>query len=44
MGCLVKLDKQREEISGDFEFTAYYVSIVPGQNLMSDQVRDRVGN
>jgi len=42
MGCLVGLDKQHEKVSIDFDFKAYYVSTVPGQSLMRDQVRDRV--
>ena len=44
MGCLVGLDKQREKVSIDFDFKAYYVSIVPGRNLMRDQEWNRVGN
>jgi hypothetical protein len=44
MEHLVLIDKQHEELSVDFDFKAYYVSIVPGQNLVRDQVWDRVGN
>ena len=44
IGYLVQIDKQHEEVSADYDFKAYYVSIVPGQNLMRDQVWDRVGN
>ncbi len=43
MGYLVKIDKQYDEVSvEDFDFKAYYVSIVPGQGLMRGQVRSRV--
>ena len=42
MGRLVRLDKQREDVTADFDLKAYYVSIVLGQSLMSDQVRNRV--
>ena len=47
MERLAYIDKRHEEVSTDFDFTAYYVSIVPGQNLMRSQVWDiswKLGN
>lgn len=44
MGYLVDLDKQHVEVSANLDFKAYYVSAVPGQSLMRDQVRNRVGS
>jgi len=44
MGCLVSLGKQYVEVSTNLDFKAYYVSAVPGQSLMCDQVRNRVGS
>ena len=44
IGGMVKIDSLWMYSSVDLKFKAYYLSIVPGQNLMRDQEWDRVGN